>query len=61
MGLLGMTIGAITTVVGAVKGDEKMVKKGIKRYAFGATTTLIGDVFGVSDVIGEAFVGNDTA
>lgn len=60
MGVFGIAAGVITTVVGIVKDDEELVKKGMKRTAFGTATLLIGDVCGVSDAAGEALVvGND--
>lgn len=60
MGMFGIAAGVITTVVGIVKDDEELVKKGMKRTAFGTATLLIGDVCGVSDAAGEALVvGND--
>ena len=53
MGMFGIVVGAITTVVGIVKDDEELVKKGMKRTAFGTATLLVGDVCGVSDAAGE--------
>lgn len=61
MGMFGIAIGAITTVVGVIKDDEELVKKGMKRTAFGTATLLIGDVCGISDVAGEAFMGDNDA
>lgn len=59
--MFGIAVGAITTVVGIIKDDEELVKKGMKRTAFGTATLLIGDVGGFSDAAGEAFMGdNDT-
>ena len=49
MGMFGIVVGAITTVAGIVKDDEELVKKGMKRTAFGTATLLVGDVCGVSD------------
>lgn len=59
MGFLGIAIGAVTTVVGIVKDDEKMVKQGLKRTAFGTAGLIIGDVCGVADVAGEAFISDN--
>lgn len=59
MGLLGMVIGSVQVVAGTIKGDEKMVKNGAKRYVIGTTTMLVGDVLGVSDAAAEAFIDND--
>lgn len=61
MGMFGIGIGAITTVVGVIKDDEELVKKGMKRTAFGTATLLIGDVCGISDAAGEAFMGDNDA
>ena len=61
MGMFGIAIGAITTVVGVIKDDEELVKKGMKRTAFGTATLLIGDVCGISDTAGEAFMGDNDA
>ena len=61
MGMFGIAIGAITTVVGVIKDDEDLVKKGMKRTAFGTATLLIGDVCGISDAAGEAFMGDNDA
>lgn len=61
MGLIGIAVGTITTVVGFVTDDEELVKKGMKRTAFGTATLLIGDVCGVSDAAGEAFMGDNDA
>lgn len=59
--MFGIAIGAITTVVGVIKDDEDLVKKGMKRTAFGTATLLIGDVCGISDAAGEAFMGDNDA
>lgn len=59
MGMFGIVAGAITTAVGIIKDDEELVKKGMKRTAFGTTTLILGDVCGFSDVAGEAFIDND--
>lgn len=59
--MFGIAIGAITTVVGVIKDDEELVKKGMKRTAFGTATLLIGDVCGISDAAGEAFMGDNDA
>ena len=61
MGMFGIAIGAITTVVGVIKDDEELVKKGMKRTAFDTATLLIGDVCGISDAAGEAFMGDNDA
>lgn len=61
MGMFGIAIGAITTVVGVIKDDEELVKKGMRRTAFGTATLLIGDVCGISDAAGEAFMGDNDA
>ena len=59
--MFGIAIGAITTVVGVIKDDEELVKKGMRRTAFGTATLLIGDVCGISDAAGEAFMGDNDA
>lgn len=59
MGMFGIAFGTITTVVGIIKDDEELVKKGMKRTAIGTATLLIGDVCGISDAAGEAYVNND--
>ena len=61
MGMFGIVVGAITTVVGIVKDDEELVKKGMKRTAFGTATLIVGDVCGVSDAAGEALMGDNDA
>lgn len=61
MGTFGIAAGAITMVVGIVKDDEKLIKKGMKRTAFGTATLLLGDFCGVSDAAGEAFMGDGDA
>lgn len=61
MGMFGIAFGAITTVVGIVKDAEEMVKKGMKRTALGTATLFIGDVCGISDAAGEAFMGDNDA
>lgn len=61
MGMFGIAVGVIKTVAGIVKDDEELVKKGMKRTAFGPATLLVGDVCGISDAAGEALIGdNDT-
>jgi glutamate synthase domain-containing protein 3 len=59
MGMFGIVAGAITTAVGIIKDDEELVKKGMKRTAFGTATLIVGDVCGFSDAAGEAFIDND--
>ena len=59
--MFGIAVGVIKTVAGIVKDDEEMVKKGMKRTAFGTATLLVGDVCGVSDAAGEAFMGDNDA
>ena len=61
MGLIGIAVGTITTVVGFVTDDEELVKKGMKRTAFGTATLLVGDVCGVSDAAGEALMRDNDA
>ena len=51
MGLFGIGIGVITTVVGIVKDDEKLIKRGQRQMAIGTGTLIVGDVFGVSDTV----------
>lgn len=59
--MFGIAVGVIKTVAGIVKDDEELVKKGMKRTAFGPATLLVGDVCGISDAAGEALIGdNDT-
>lgn len=59
--MFGIAVGVIKTVAGIVKDDEELVKKGMKRTAFGPATLLVGDVCGISDAAGEALMGdNDT-
>ena len=41
MGMFGIVVGAITTVVGIVKDDEELVKKGMKRTAFPDFITFV--------------------
>lgn len=60
MGLLGIGIGVITTAVGLIKDDEELVKKGLKRTAFGSVTLIVGDVCGVSDAACEAYMNNES-
>lgn len=59
--MFGIAEGVITTVVGIVKDDEKLVKKGMKRTAFGTVSLLVGDVCGISDAAGEALMGDNYA
>lgn len=59
MGLMGMVIGLATEVVGVIKDDKEMVLKGAKRCALGTATFVIGDVFGVSDVVGDVLINTD--
>lgn len=59
MGMFGIVAGAITTAVGIIKDDEELVKKGMKRTAFGTATLIVGDVCGFLDAAGEAFIDND--
>ena len=59
--MIGIAVGVITTAVGIVKDDEEMIKKGMKRTAFGTATLLVGDVCGVSDAAGEALMGDNDA
>lgn len=61
MGMFGIVVGAITTTVGIIKDDEKLVKKGLARTALGTTTLILGDVCGFSDAAGEAYIDNNTA
>jgi len=49
MGVIGIAIGVATEIAGIIKGDEKLVKKGVKRTLFSTGTMLIGDPFGFSD------------
>jgi hypothetical protein len=51
MGLVGIGIGFVTEMVGIIKDDDELVKKGLKRMARGTATMIIGDVFGVSDTV----------
>ena len=59
--MFGIAVGVITTVAGIVKDDEEMVKKGMKRTAFGTATLLVGGVSGISDAAGEAVMGVNDA
>lgn len=59
MGMFGIVAGAITTAVGIIKDDDELIKKGMKRTAFGTATLIVGDVCGISDAAGEAFIDND--
>lgn len=61
MGMIGLGLGVLTTAVGIITDDEKLVKKGMKRLAIGTTTLLIGDIGGVSDITSESFMGTDGA
>lgn len=58
MGMIGIALGTITTVVGIVKDDEELIKKGMRRTAFGTATLLVGDVCGISDAAGEGLIGD---
>ena len=59
--MFGVAVGVITTGAGIVKDDEELVKKGMKRTAFGTATLLVGDVCGISDAAGEALMGDNDA
>ena len=59
--MFGIAVGVIKTVAGIVKDDEELVKKGMKRTAFGPATLLVGDVCGISDAAGEALMGDNDA
>lgn len=59
MGMFGIVAGAITTAVGIIKDDDELIKKGMKRTAFGTATLIVGDVCGISDAAGEALFDND--
>lgn len=61
MGLLGITIGLTTEIVGIIKGDDELVKKGAKRVAFGYGSMLVGDVFGVSDSVDAIVAFSDNS
>ena len=59
MGMIGMAIGLVQETVGIITDDEKLVKKGCKRVAISAGTTLIGDWIGISDTLETISAASD--